>query len=592
MKNLKIILYVFFGIAIGLLGSKFLIPSANPQISESPNSHIHTSENPQIYICSMHPQVRQNEFGICPICEMDLIPAGSNESDDPLVLQMTESAVKLANIQTTIVGAASGGGAGKVIQLSGKVQADERLASSQVAHVPGRIEKLYVTFTGEQVSQGQKLADIYSPDLIAAQRELLEALKLQSVNPNLLEAARNKLRFWKISNNQITSIEEKGRIVETFPLFAAESGIVTNRRVSTGDYLKQGEPLFDLMSLQKVWVIFDAYEDDLANVKVGSRIEFTTPTFPNKIFKSRVTFVDPILNSQTRTAAVRTEINNSNGQLKPEMFVNGELKSNILRNSKTQLSVPKSAVMWTGKRSVVYVKVPDMEIPSFKFREVEIGERLGDSYRVLNGLESGEEIVTNGSFTIDAAAQLNNQKSMMNKDVKLKDEGGSIQLPDYTDFTPQLFKEQLSKLSDAYILLKDALVATDDKSAATAANQVVVNLSKVDMTLLKNEAHIYWMEQLKGLESHSKKITELTDVEEQRKQFDFFSQLLINTIKVFGIADETLYVQHCPMAFGNEGADWLSKEEGIQNPYFGDKMMKCGVVKATLDKDFKNPKMK
>jgi len=598
MKNIKIIVVGLLALGIGLAGGYFLFGNHNKMQDHSEYQHNNvptTSAAPtkeEVWICSMHPQVRQNEFGICPICEMDLIPAGSNESDDPLVLQMTEAAAKLANIQTTTVGTSSSNAEGKTIQLSGKVQADERLASSQVAHVPGRIEKLYVTFTGEQVKTGQKLADIYSPDLIAAQRELLEALKLQSINPNLVEAARNKLRFWKISNNQITSIEESGRVLETFPLFAAESGIVTNRRVSTGDYLKQGEPLFDLMSLNKVWVLFDAYEGDLANVKVGGRIEFTTPTFPNKTFKSRVTFIDPIINSQTRTTAIRTEINNTSGQLKPEMFVNGTLRINASTKSKTQLTVPKSAVMWTGKRSVIYIKVPDVEIPSFKFREIEIGERQGDSYQVLSGLESGEEVVTYGSFTIDAAAQLNNQASMMNKNVKLKDSDGSIKLPDYTATTPIEFKEQLVKLSDAYILLKDALVATDDKAATLAANQVGATLAKVDMALLKNEAHIYWMEQLNALQLHSKKITELADVEEQRKQFEFISEVLINSIKVYGIADNTLYVQHCPMAFGNEGADWLSKEEAIQNPYFGDKMMKCGVVKAIIDKDFKNPKMK
>ena len=531
----------------------------------------------------MHPQIRQNEFGLCPICEMDLIPAGSNESDDPLVLQMTESAVKLANIQTTVAGSTQSGNSsvGKTIRLSGKVQADERLASSQVAHVPGRIEKLYVTFTGEQVSVGQKLADIYSPDLITAQRELLEALKLQSVNPNLVEAARNKLRFWKISNNTITNIEMNGKVQETFPLLAAESGIVTNRRVSVGDYLKQGEPLFDLMNLKKVWVLFDAYEEDLANIKVGSRIEFTAPSFPKKTFKTSVTFIDPLINPKTRTASIRTEVNNSNGRLKPEMFVNGILKSNTSTKGKSTISIPKTAVMWTGKRSVVYVKVPDTEIPSFQYREIEIGERLGDSYQVLGGLENGEEVVTYGSFTIDAAAQLNNQVSMMNKDVNLKKEEADG-VPNFQPETPTQFKEQLNALTNEYLQLKDAFVATDATTAQSAAQKFLAQLEKVDMKLVKGDAHVYWMEQLNALQSHGKKITELTDVEKQRKQFGFLSDALIMVIDAFGTEGKALYVQHCPMAFNNQGGDWIAQEEQIQNPYFGDKMMKCGVVKKEL----------
>ena len=589
MKNIKIIIIALLAMAVGLGGGYVLFGNKNQTEDHTNHQHNNTSGNTSTetsseeWICSMHPQIRQSEPGLCPICEMDLIPAGSNESDDPLVLQMTESAVKLANIQTTLVGATQSGNSsgGKTIRLSGKVQADERLASSQVAHVPGRIEKLYVTFTGEQVSVGQKLADIYSPDLITAQRELIEALKLQSVNPNLVEAARNKLRFWKISNNTITNIEMSGKVQETFSLLAAESGIVTNRRVSVGDYLKQGEPLFDLMNLKKVWVLFDAYEEDLANMKVGSRIEFTAPSFPNKTFKTRVTFIDPLINPKTRTASIRTEVNNSNGRLKPEMFVNGILKSTTSTKGKSAISIPKTAVMWTGKRSVVYVKVPDTEIPSFQYREIEIGERLGDSYQVLSGLENGEEVVTYGSFTIDAAAQLNNQVSMMNKDVNLKkEEAGGV--PNFQPETPTQFKEQLNALANEYLQLKDAFVATDATTAQSAAQKFLAQLEKVDMKLVKGDAHVYWMEQLNALQSHGKKITELTDVEEQRKQFGFLSDALIKTIDAFGTEGKALYVQHCPMAFNNQGGDWIAQEEQIQNPYFGDKMMKCGVVKKEL----------
>ena len=156
----------------------------------------------------MHPQIKQNEPGDCPLCGMDLIPLEENTSNDPLVLEMTNEAVKLANIQTSIVGETAGQ-SGKTIRLSGKVQPDERLASSQVAHVPGRIEKLFVSFTGEQVNKGQKIATLYSPELITAQRELLEALKLQTLNPELVEAARNKLRYWKIENATIDTMYYK-----------------------------------------------------------------------------------------------------------------------------------------------------------------------------------------------------------------------------------------------------------------------------------------------------------------------------------------------------------------------------------------------
>ena len=594
-SNIKIIITAVIAIAIGLGAGYLIFGNKTNAVVPIDNHQQHgseansTSTEEQIWTCSMHPQIKQNEPGDCPLCGMDLIPLEANSSNDPLVLEMTNEAVKLANIQTTIIGDEVEH-VGKMIPLSGKVQTDERLASSQVAHVPGRIEKLYVTFTGEQVNKGQKIATIYSPDLITAQRELLEALKLMELNPGLVEAARNKLRYWKIGNAAIEAIEKNGIVQETFTVFADESGIVTQRRVAVGDYIKQGEPLFDLMNLQKVWVLFDAYEEDLASIKVGNTIEFTTPSIPNKTFKTRVTFIDPIINPNTRVASIRTEVNNRGGILKPEMFVQGKLQKKA--SHKSQLTVPKSAVLWTGTRSVVYVKVPDMTIPSFKFKEIEIGESLGKNYQVVGGLETGDEVVTYGSFTIDAAAQLNNQASMMNKDVMEKGADHSVHLPDYTESTPIEFKQQLVMVSDAYLLLKDAFVATDNELAVSTAQQVMEAISKVDMSLLKGDAHLYWMEQLTALQAHSKKITELTEVEEQRKQFDFFSQALIKTIKVFGIPDDTLYVQHCPMAFDNKGADWISKEEAIQNPYFGDKMMRCGVVKTTIDKNFKNAPMK
>lgn len=583
MKNVKSIFIVLFAVLFGLALGYFLF-GKNGQSSVSMQEHQQegkaapATEKLEEWICSMHPQIRQNEPGLCPICEMDLIPANSASSDDPTILEMTENAIQLANVQTTVIGS-MGGVSEKTIALTGRVQEDERLASSQVAHLPGRIEKLYVTFTGEQVKKGQKLATIYSPELITAQRELLEAKKLLEINPNLLEAARNKLRYWKIDESMIQSIEEKSEVQETFNLYASDAGVVMDRRVSVGDYVKKGESLFGLIDLQKVWVLFDAYEEQLMHFSVGDQITFTTPAFSNKTYKARVTFIDPVINPTTRVASLRTEVNNPAGRLKPAMFVNGVL--NKRSNENGQLSVPKSAVLWTGQRSVVYVKLPDMEVPSFQYREIEIGSAVGNNYLVVSGLEAGEEVVTNGSFTIDAAAQLNNQQSMMNKEVKVKKEKSDA-IPNFIAETPIAFQEQLNEVANAYILLKDAFVATDAVAAGTTVKEVIAKIEKVNKGLLEGEAHLYWMEQLDALQSHSQIITETEDVERQRKQFGFLSDALINAITAFGTSGEALYLQHCPMAFDNEGGDWLATEETIQNPYFGDKMMKCGLVKRML----------
>lgn len=588
----KLIIVAVLALVAGLTAGYFIFNRGPLDVMDEDHDHTNmvtdNSSEEQIWTCSMHPQIRRNEPGLCPICQMELIPLESSAGDDPMVLQMTTDAIKLANIQTTIVGQ-SEMQTTKTLRMTGKVQADERLASSQVSHIPGRIEKLYVSFTGEQIFKGQKLADIYSPDLISAQRELLEAIKLKDINSNLVEAARNKLRFWKISDNEITSIEKDGVIKETFPIYADNSGIVTSRRISVGDYVKQGQPLFDVTNLNKVWVLFDAYEEDFPNIKTGDRITFTTPSIPKKEFKTRVTFIDPVINPKTRVASVRTEVSNRNGSLKPEMLVYGTIFNNL--KEKPKLTVPKSAVLWTGSRSVVYVKVPNTPIPSFKYREVEIGDALGTDYVLMEGLEIGEEIVARGSFTIDAAAQLSNQASMMNKNVTIKGTDQSNHLPDYTDSTPQPFKEQLLNLATTYLTLKDALVATSSIEAEEAGKNVLVSLNKVDMSLVKDDAHIYWMEQFNAIKAHTEKIAGSMEIEEQRKQFDLLSQAIIKSVKSFGIAEGTLYVQHCPMANDNKGADWLSSDKEIRNPYFGEKMLTCGLVKTTIDKAFKNPVM-
>lgn len=580
MKNNKQIIWILAAMAFVLLAGWLLFGNQKGEEHE-----VHSTTTPEtvsgddIWTCSMHPQIRQPEPGDCPICGMDLIPLEESSSNDPLVLEMTREAVKLASIQTTTIGQAKAG-TGNALRLSGKIQPDERLASSQVAHVPGRIEKLYVSFTGEPVQKGQKIALLYAPELITAQRELLEAAKLQSVNPGLLEAAKNKLRYWKISDEVIDDVLKNGGIKETFPVYADESGTVTKKRVAVGDYVGQGEALFDLISLRKVWALFDAYEEDLRKVSVGDKITFTTPSLPEQTFKSTITFIDPIINPSTRVASLRAEVNNSRGLLKPEMLVYGAVKNTT--GATSSLTVPKTAVMWTGKRSVVYVKVPDMNVPSFQYREIELGEASGNSYTVSSGLEASEEVVTNGAFSIDAAAQLNNQSSMMNRKVTIKGEKKKPTTPDYTADTPDDFKSQLEGLTQSYLAMKDALVATDATLAAQKSEAVLEQLSKIDMGLLEGESHMFWMKELEAMRAHAKKISEAKDVEIQREQFDFLSQALINTLTAFGVSRDTFYIQHCPMANENNGADWISDEKKIRNPYFGDKMLTCGMVKREI----------
>ena len=585
MKKYRIYLVAIIALTIGLLLGWILFKNNTP-IAQEHSEHNNEVEA-EIWTCSMHPQIRQNEPGDCPICGMDLIPASQKSSTNDNGFQMTAEAIKLANIQTTIIGSSEITD-GSTLKLNGKIQANETNSASLVTHIPGRIEKLFVSYTGEQVNKGQKIATIYSPELITAQKELIEAKKIEDVSPGLLNAAKNKLKYWKIGNQVVEDILRTGTIRETFTIYADHSGIVEQKRVSVGDYLTTGEVLFDVQNLYNLWALFDVYENDLPKIRVGRKISFTTPSAPNKVFNANITFVNPVIDPLTRVATIRAEVNNSSGKLKPEMFINGELNTTQKSNN---LNVPKSALLWTGQRSVVYVKVPDTEIPSFEYREIEVGDATQAGYTVISGLESGEEIVTNGAFVIDASAQLNNQTSMMNKNVMAKNAIHSSHLPDYTESTPIDFKEQITTVANAYFLVKDALVDSDIDKTAEASKEVLHTVETVDMSLVKDKAHIYWMEQLKAIKDHGTKITETEDIEEQRKQFDFLSQALIKSLKVFGVTSDTFYLQHCPMANDNDGADWLSKQEKILNPYFGEKMLTCGTVQDTIDINFKNPPM-
>ncbi len=586
MKKYKIYIVAILALAIGLLIGWLLFKNGTQPVQEHSEPSSNQTES-EIWTCSMHPQIRQNEPGDCPICGMDLIPASQGSSDNEIGFQMTADAIKLANIQTTIIGNADAN-EGATLKLNGKIQANETKSASLVTHIPGRIEKLYVSYTGEQVNKGQKIATIYSPELITAQKELLEAKKIQDISPGLLTAAKNKLKYWKIGEQVIQDILTSGTIRENFNIYADHSGVVKQKRVSVGDYLSTGEVLFDVQNLYSLWALFDVYENDLSQVKIGRNIYFTTPSALNKRFKAKITFVNPVIDPNTRAATIRAEVSNTTGKLKPEMFITGELQTS---KKSDNLTVPKSAVLWTGQRSVVYVKIPDTDIPSFEYREIEIADATASGYAVVSGLAYGEEVVTNGAFVIDASAQLNNQVSMMNKNVMAKNAIHSTHLPDYTSTTPQIFKEQLTAIASSYLLLKDALVASDQQKAAESVNDILGKAQKVDMSLVKDKSHIYWMEQLKAIQAHGKKIGESEDIEEQRKQFDFLSQALIKSLKVFGVEGDTFYVQHCPMANDNDGADWLSKHEKILNPYFGEKMLTCGTVQDTIDNNFKNPPM-
>lgn len=598
----KYIIYTGILIAGLLLGYLFFAERGESE------KHDHTSseETVQMWTCSMHPQIMRPEPGSCPICGMDLIPAdATTEGLEPNQFKMTENALALANIQTTVIG--SGMGEGGSIRLSGKVVENEEASVTQTAHFGGRIEKLYVNSTGASVNRGQLLALVYSPELLAAQQELLTAASLKENQPQLYNAVRNKLKLWKLSDKQIQEIEASGKVKENFPVYANVTGIVTEKLVEEGNYVDQGQPLYKIADLSTVWGEFDAYENQISLLQKGQPVTVHTSAYPNKEFQAKISFIDPILNTARRVVTVRVVLNNKDNLFKPGMFLEGVIEGTAKSGSDNVITVPRSAVLWTGKRSLVYVK-PDPSQPVFEMREVTLGDASGDNYVILDGLQAGEEIVTNGTFTVDAAAQLRGKKSMMSPEgrpggasahaihgMKMDDNSrvNEKQIStekfledkayDFRDSTPKAFRQQLDAVIHAYLSLKEGLVEANDEVTARYSSELLEALQNVNDDLLKGVAKTFWEEKKEFLFKHAQLGKEATTISGKRENFVYLSQPLIKIVEAYHPGDIKLYVNYCPMANNNKGAYWLSAKENIRNPYFGDAMLTCGEVVKTIE---------
>lgn len=573
----KNIIYTVVALIVGVLVGFLLFGGGSGNKTANSDNHEHSEEVAQMWTCSMHPQIMQPEPGDCPICGMDLIPADAGGEGLALnEIKMTNNAMALANIHTMVVGNDLES-EGNSMMLSGKIMPNEEANAVQASYFEGRIEKLNVNFTGENVRKGQLLATIYAPALVAAQQELLTAASMKESQPALYNAVRNKLKLWKLSEDQISQIETSGKVRENFPIYATVSGTVSEKMAEEGDYVKQGQPIVRVSNLATVWAMFDAYENQISQLKVGQKITVTSNAYPNKEFDATISFIDPSLNTQSRTISVRATLNNKEGSLKPGMFVTSKVQVVKSGDKQSLISVPASAVLWTGNRSLVYVKTNPDE-PVFEMREVTLGSKNGDNYTIVEGLSNGEEIVVNGTFTVDAAAQLQGKRSMMNTvgepEMDPTDHLASIERLE----VPSKFQGKLKAVFDDYMVIEKALVNDNAETPKKAAGDLLKNLQKVDMKLVKDEpAHNRWMLLEKELQESALAISKTSDIDEQRDHFIHLSAHLINAVKTFGI-NQKVYVDYCPMVKGDLGAFWMSTEEEILNPYFGASMLRCGEI--------------
>ncbi|WP_439487379.1 efflux RND transporter periplasmic adaptor subunit [Algoriphagus sp.] len=586
-KFVLIAITLVVGLAIGWL----IKPTSEPKTEVDKHVHIESKAGiPITYTCSMHPQIRQDGPGDCPICGMDLIPLENDNTEaDPMSVSMSPTAMQLAGVQSIVVGNAD---ARKSIRLNGKIQADERHNYTQSAHIPGRIEDLQINFTGEYVKKGQVLGQIYSPELATAQEELFQAEKIKDSQPVLFNAAKEKLKNWKLTDAQIEQILASEKVTEQLPILANVSGYVTEKMVNLGDYVSRGQPIYQIADLSNVWVLFDVYEADLQWIKKGDVIQFTVQSFPGEKFTGKLSYIDPVINPQTRVAKARLEVSNPNLKFKPEMFVSGEVDSKVPSSENDSIVVPKTAVMWTGTRSVVYVKNVTNQAVSFQLREVTLGASLGSQYLITSGLESGEEIAVNGTFSIDAAAQLAGKPSMMSPEGgaamtghnhgEITERKTTTKVPaDHTEISAKA-KGELKPVFDTYFKLKNALTKDDLAGSKASADDMLTSLEKVNMSEFKGGAHNEWMKYSEKIKAALAQISSQKKLEEIRKSFGSLSDEMLGLAENFRPLSSKIYVQHCPMADTNRGADWLSLEEKVVNPYFGNAMLTCGEVTKTI----------
>ena len=593
IKNITII--ITSTLVIGILLGWLLFGGDQEQVN---NQQTMKEDNSiTIWTCSMHPQIRQTEPGDCLICGMKLIPLKDEANEiNPAAISMSETAMKLADIQTAIVRKNT---AVKQVRLDGKVDADERLLFTQSSHIPGRIERLTVDFTGDYLKKGQVIAYIYSPELVTAQEELFEAKKIKDTQPQIFSAAREKLKNWKLSDEQINDILKTGKPQDNFPVLADVSGYVTHKMVNPGDYVQKGKGLYQIVDLSRVWVMFDVYESDLAWIKKGDMVNFTIASLPGENFSGSISFIDPVINPKTRVAKARIEVINTGHKLKPEMFASGLVDARLSAGS-NNLTVPKTAVMWTGTRSVVYVKHVSASGVNFILREVTLGPALGDSYIVEKGLQPGEEVAIHGTFSIDAAAQLAGKPSMMNPeggvvltnhnhstqnamsgDMNDMKSGNEKKTADKTKISEKV-KTALQPLYGAYFELKNNLVQDNFEGAVQSAKNMSNVLNQINMGIFTEDAHMIWMKYQPNLKDGLTHIDHMQTIDDLRDEFINISKAMIALSESFGSMNGEVYVQHCPMADHNKGADWLSMDKEIKNPYFGSAMLTCGEIKETI----------
>lgn len=586
----------------------------------------------RVWTCSMHPQIRLPEAGPCPICFMDLIPvdAATDEEASEARLTMSPSALKLAEIRTAEVVREH---PTMELRLVGKVDVDETRVRTLAARTAGRLDRLYVDYTGVHVREADHLVWMYSPELVTAQEELLQAIRareelgrssvgaLRETAAATVRAARDKLRLLGLTAAQIDEIETSGEVKDHLTIYSPIDGVVLEKLADQGAYVDTGDPIYRLADLSQVWVRIDAYESDLSWLRFGQLVTFTAEAWPGREFTGRISFIDPVLDARSRTAKVRVNLDNAERLLKPGMFVRAVVHPQIAGGGRVMaadlrgkwispmhpevvkdgpgacdvcgmdlvpaeemgyafeaedepapLVIPASAPLITGRRAVVYVRVPGSGRPTFEGREVVLGPRAGEQYVVVEGLAEGERVVINGAFKIDSAMQIQARPSMMSP----RNEDPSFAAPD-------AFRQALGAFVSDVMRLSAALAADDLAASSALAADRTAAAGTIPTAGLGEEAREFWGAARSDLDRALRKLGSSGELSAMRSVLPELTAATVRAVRVFGVEGTgPVRLFHCPMAFDDAGADWLQSGEATENPYFGASMFRCGSQVAVL----------
>lgn len=534
------------------------------------------------WTCSMHPQVRQPEAGACPLCGMDLIALDSMADVAEGKVVLSERARALARLRTTTVARQSD--ASVELRLLGRVEPDETTRRNVTTWIGGRIDRLHINVTGEQIQRGQVMATLYSPDVYSAHQDLLTAqqqvARLEQGSPATrqaamaaLEAAQARLRLLGVPERELEKMAQESSPRQSIEIRSPFQGTVIERVATEGAYLDVGAPLYRLSDLSTLWVQLDAYEQDLSRLAVGQEVSLAVEALPGVLFAGQVAFIDPTLDASRRTSRVRVQVDNPSGQLRPGMFAEAVV---LAPSQDSPLVIPATAPLFTGRRSIVYVETAMADgRRAYEPRTVRLGTRLGEVYPVVAGLSEGERVVSRGAFAIDADLQIQGGQSMMSAP---DDRGLGGEEPTMLSAAQ---RRVFAPVVQAYLDVQTALAADDLPAAQQASDALVQAVTQVQA---EGAAEMVWDALAADMRTPAAAIGAAENIEGARAAFEGLSVVAERLLRQLGNPLSTpVRVAHCPMAMGSDGARWLQRGEEIDNAYFGATMRRCGEIVAEVE---------